>query len=136
MMTNEDRSPIELTMSNVRDALAWAVNEKGGSYVYVNPSGQTAPWCTCSYAYRNGEGEWLPSCIVGHVFHHLGIDLETVHNIGSMVEDVLWVLTGRGLVAYAKDVETYLNIAQRAQDTGAPWDAAYAAAEAFYQSLL
>lgn len=118
-----ERTPF--TLDQVLDAAREAVNEKGSEYIY--PGAGSA----CFYATYNEK----PSCIVGHVIFKL--DPEAFATIATAERE-----GGESKAAtdleysdwlpdnfWTADAATAMQYAQVAQDEGATWGDALAAAE-------
>ena len=100
-----------LTAEKARELLARAVAEKGEDYVYQPPEGRQR---RCLYVHPDS-----PGCIVGHVFHYLGVAPEVLARYeGSHAGLVASRLTG---VSPENPVAIALTVAQDAQDAGEPW---------------
>jgi hypothetical protein len=99
----------------VRGLLVRAVEEKGADYVYPDeqktPKGQLGD-DLCMYVH-----DGAPSCIVGHVLHYAGVELEKFEPWeGSRAE-----IVGEALTEWHPSVLKALGAAQEAQDGGKTW---------------
>jgi hypothetical protein len=109
---------LHLTLDQVRDT-AREVVATNPDYVYRDTHEQ------CVYAEQDQGLNLVPSCLVGHVLHRLGIPLEEMaHNMADSVM-LIGDLEADGLVEESRDtavVSAYLLIAQEQQDkAGVRW---------------
>lgn len=111
-----------------------AVAEKG--FEYRDPNSPTAGGMGCKYSDDSGN----PLCIVGHVLHYAGVDLEKADLTGSVdtiidlpreyscetgsvptgANGVLWQGGGQD-IEFTVDAYRLLEIAQSEQDGGTFW---------------
>lgn len=111
-MTNDQ--PIRISYDSAVTLLKRAVLEKGADYVYRDPNDKDAR-PECSYFEPDGS----PSCIVGHVIHYKGVELDDVAplNTGLAVD----VLVSDGIIAGDEYSMDLLTDVQGFQDHGMPW---------------
>lgn len=106
--------------ANASDALRGlrhAVDLKGRDYIYEAPDPDVP---TCVYAWRDPDTHQLvPSCVVGHALHHLGVPLNLMYECGN--EEQVHSLVDRLLLKLGVEVVTPAALecfreAQRVQD--------------------
>lgn len=103
-----------------------AVELKGEDYVYTNPNGEMATIdggiTDCFYVDESGD-DAVPSCIVGHVFHAMGIPVLDMLKIeGSSVNsDVTEDLLRDNSIQVTPRATRLLYSAQDLQDSGHTW---------------
>jgi hypothetical protein len=115
--------PIHLTYEMVRDELIKLAEERP-DYVYekVLIPGTNVP--QCAYIARTKDG-LKPSCLIGHVFHRLGVPLELLDNDDGAAFELITDLLNDGVVVFddnrRSDVSHLCGLAQMNQDAGVPW---------------
>lgn len=78
--------------------------------------------------YRNTN---VPNCIIGHIYHRLGITPKDTEGSGYITDAVPDIEAARpGEFEFTPDAITVLRVAQRTQDLGGTWGEALAAAKA------
>ncbi|RPJ30105.1 MAG: hypothetical protein EHM35_12890 [Planctomycetaceae bacterium] len=120
---------IEVTYQMIVDGLHQAVRERGADYVYRTPPGAQV----CLY-WHPEAGE--PGCIVGYVFHNLGVskDYLILCNPSGAPQLIAW-LVDWGVISFPNEAEkilvsSLLTRVQSRQDEPKPWgDAVYGALE-------
>jgi hypothetical protein len=82
----------------------------------------------CAYFTPLGE----PSCIVGHILHHLGVvmDSRSMENFTGIM-----VLIEQGFVVADHQTKLFLTELQNLQDVGTPWGKALERAKAHTEAL-
>lgn len=111
-----------LSMEDAMTLMKWAVGEKGYLYRYLDEN------VLCEY--NDGEE---PLCIVGHVFHYLGISPRDIP--AGMVSTTLDLMVERGQLKVTVGAAAVLAAAQGAQDSGATWGQALESARRVYAAL-
>ena len=106
----------ETTDAEIVATLEAVVAENPG-YVYEAPY-QPLDDVSCYYVHSYEDGDAAPGCVVGHVFHRLGVPLETLaaHESASAWDVVTTLIPEVG-----EDVAKLLDHVQGAQDYGEPW---------------
>jgi hypothetical protein len=115
---------MHITKRQAKDALVWAVGERGAEY--VDP-GAVVMGRGCKYVY---EGQ--PSCIAGMALFHLGVDLALLAEVdekGADLESGFNPTIGGGAAQFLRengvdlddDAERVLDEAQVQQDDGNTW---------------
>lgn len=101
-----------------------AITLKGEDYVYSNPAypNLTHVESVCNYVHGFGTENAEPGCIVGHVLHNLGMELEELHGMEGMPSNSL-DLDSISLYLTSK-ASSLLRGVQILQDKGLPWGTA------------
>lgn len=110
-----------MAIATLRDVVA-----ERPEYIYEPPSGATAgaTAAMCFYVHHIDSGP-VPGCLVGTVLHRLGVPLDKLAELEGCGAYVV-----AGMTAYmSNDARCALARAQDAQDDGATWAVALAAAE-------
>jgi len=104
------------------ELLNQVVRDKGEGFVYDEDEREE-----CVYI-ENGR----PSCIVGHVFHALGVNSEFRDSMGEVrnVGGAVTVLHREGEIAFTQKAASLLQRVQVRQDNGLMWGFAVAQATA------
>lgn len=107
-----------ITLDEVNELLADIVSQVPEDYVYTNEDGNRADapgFTSCEYASTSGA----PSCLVGHVFHRLGLPIQH-----STFDAAFGLNFGMGTPhdkRFTPAAVKRLKIVQWLQDCGHPW---------------
>ena len=114
-------------MTETMTLLQRAVDEKGPAYRYgCGPDGELLADRACVYAEHADNGTAVPSCIVGHVFHYLGVSMQWIlddyDEAGNQlnaesVDQVLSTIEERFGLDFDPQAMALLSDAQDMQDT-------------------
>lgn len=120
-----------ITLTQAMDTLREVVAEHGKDHVYDRSAIMFGPLAgeTCLYV-RNGK----PDCIVGHVLHRLGVQLDTLHDSEGMGPRDLSLGDSPSL-ELDDDAGLALTVAQNTQDNGETWGTALANTERHVSNL-
>lgn len=124
---------IKISFSQALDLAQMAVADKGEDYIYQRPYFISTPihpsiregGGTALCAYYDADGD--PSCIVGHILHAMGVQLDPRHtaNFSSVLE-----LTMRRVISLDPKTKLFLTELQNHQDCGYSWGDALRFAQA------
>lgn len=112
-----------ITYRELRDALLEVLVEHGPDTVYESPeeNGQ------CVYVTAEGE----PSCIFGHAFNRLGIDITALRGVSASPGS----LVRRGILLENAALGYAASMCQGKQDNGTPWGEAVEAFTTHYERM-
>lgn len=80
------------------------------------------------------DGTWTPACIVGHVFHRLGITKKECGN-ASVIFSVDNLRTNGSNIHFTRGAILLLTAAQTVQDHGGTWGLSLTVASELYQVM-
>lgn len=125
-----------ITAHDAVELLKAEVDRKGEDYVYEEPPGPG-----CSYTVHDRDtfsATDTPSCIVGHVFVHLGLDMSREDGLpieGPLDHVIEQFKKANPALRMTKAALIVLRTAQSLQDRGETWGLALKAAAAVEDSL-
>lgn len=117
--------PITITFAGVRKAAEEIVSAVGDKYKYANVPYRPNQ-VSCTYVHDRGD-EWTPGCLVGQIFHAMGLPLGVMYNINSDNAESLFrflVSYGHVKIQLGTDpdaIREYLVNVQQHQDYGDTW---------------
>lgn len=112
-----------ITYRELRDALLEVLVEHGPDTVYESPE----EYGQCVYVTAEGE----PSCIFGHAFQRLGIDITTLRGVAASPGSLI----RRGILLENDTLSYAAGLCQRNQDDGKPWGEAVEAFTTHYERM-
>lgn len=121
MPSHRDRIGV-ITFPRACELLTAAMLTKGPDYVY-RPEGGDGD-STCANFVECDGGGYVPSCLVGHVWHALGLTPETCaddRNSGALLHAPANAVIDRFLLKVTPKAKAMLAATQYAQDQGLPW---------------
>ena len=113
-----------VTYQQTLEAMRAAVEEKGEKYVYQRPKNPHIPGDKLGSCLNTSADGKEPGCLVGNVFHRLGVPLEwlfTPEIINNSAGGVISALRQREEYEFDEKSYKLLAEAQSLQDQGAPW---------------
>lgn len=124
-MVETKKQPLHITVKIVRDKVVDIVGEYGRDYVYKQH------YNTCTNFVTN-HPDSKPACIVGHVFHSLGLNYTDCGN-GSVLGSIATLNRTRpGEFTFSREAYLLLTSMQTIQDMGGSWGSCEDVAHAIY----
>uniref|UniRef100_A0AAU3I734 Uncharacterized protein n=1 Tax=Streptomyces sp. NBC_01393 TaxID=2903851 RepID=A0AAU3I734_9ACTN len=125
--------PVEITLSEAKELLARAVEEKGAGYVYKMPIVEARTGARDHLCAYFDPATKAPSCLVGHVLAHKGFTYDRMEALDVNTYASAATLVDTEVIKVDNQTRALLEIVQCEQDQGQTWGASLGEALALYE---